>query len=64
MNAKLSVNFCSMDWMAVIIPIKAIIPKAIIAIVIPDLNLLLLTDRQANKNDSFIIVLISKCKVN
>jgi hypothetical protein len=38
--------------MAVIIPIKAMIPKAIIATVIPVLNLLPFTVRQANTNES------------
>ena len=41
-----------MAEIAVIIPINAMIPKAIIATVMPVLNLLLFTVRQANTKES------------
>ena len=49
---KLSVNFWFMALMAVIIPISAMMPKAIIATVNPVRNLLLRMVRKASENVS------------
>ena len=56
MEEKLSLRLWFIDSIAVIIPIKAIMPKAMMATVMPVRSLLLFTVRKANKKESEIVI--------
>src|SRR5258708_6218831 len=56
---KLSVNFCFMSSIAVLIPTRAMIPKAMMATVMPVRTLLLFTVRKARASVSWIFMVQS-----
>jgi hypothetical protein len=61
---KLSENFWFIAWIAVMIPTRAMMPKAMIATVNPVRNLLPRTVRKANEKTSRKLMLICYPEIN